>query len=45
MAKRIRKGEKESYDYDVATRLYITPTEEHKDFAIRRWMDQRVQLV
>lgn len=31
---RIRKGEKESYDYNEMTRLYITPTEEHKDFCI-----------
>lgn len=34
VSQRIRKGEKESYDYDEATRLYITPTEEHKDFCI-----------
>lgn len=34
VSQRIRKGEKESYDYNEATRLYITPTEEHKDFCI-----------
>lgn len=34
VSQRIRKGEKESYDYDEVTRLYITPTEEHKDFCI-----------
>lgn len=34
VSQRIRKGDKESYDYNEETRLYITPTEEHKDFCI-----------
>lgn len=34
VSQRIRKDEKETYEYCEVTRLYITPTEEHKDFCI-----------